>query len=147
MPYAHVFTHIEQFQFGEYSVLAIGILYFLFSNSNIMKEKEETIETRIKQKHNNKKPSRPLKKHSLDVTSISRVREPGERKGRKSEDRKEARRRRRKTQQEKKSRKKLLIQRHRNAVAKRNYEKSSSLPHRFSPGISGVIMQERSKYI
>ena len=110
-----------------------------------MKEKEEITEKRVKQKHNNK-PSRPLKKNSLDVTSISRVREPGEGKDRKrEEDLKRARRRRRKTQQEKKSRKKLLLQRHRNAVAKRNYEKSSSLPRRFSPGISGVIMQERSK--
>ena len=110
----------------------------------MMKEKEEVTEKRVKQKHNNK-PSRPLKKNSLDVTSISRVREPGEGKDRKrEEDLKRARRRRRKTQQEKKSRKKLLIQRHRNAVAKRNYEKSS-LPRCFSPGITGVIMQERSK--
>ena len=56
----HTFIHthtLKQFQFGEYSVLAIGILYDVFSNSNMMKEKEEITEKRVKQKHNNKPSS------------------------------------------------------------------------------------------
>ena len=137
----HTYVH-SQIQFGDYAVLGLGVSYVIF---------DQVSSSFRKKKNDMNKKDRPIifktssnvsnKKHH-DVTCISRVR--GDREGKyRNEDQKEARRRRRKVQRDRKARKKMLIQRHRNAQAKRNYCEKSSLSS--LPGITGVIMRERLK--
>ena len=138
----YVHTFYEQLQFGEYSIVAIGIFYVLFCHSNIFNEEEEEVNKTRARNTKHKTISNIATKKGHNVTSITRERKEGKCSGDR-EDPKRARRRRKKIQEEKQSRKKLLIQRHRTAMAKRNYEKL--LFSSRSPGITGIVMEQRSK--